>query len=51
MDVEHKWILLLGKICRQFSLLTWISSIDQFVRLEDGEWLAGEGDGTGNSLF
>ena len=41
MDLEYKWIYGLGKNCRQYSLLIWISFIGQFV------YPVGDGDGDG----
>ena len=38
------------KVCRQFSLLTWTSFIDQFVHPVGGEALGKRG-GWGVSLF
>ena len=47
MDIEHTWM---GKICRQFRLLTWTSFIVQFVHPVGGKMI-GKGSGWGLSLF
>ena len=36
MDIGYIWIYLQGKICRQFSLLIWISFVGQFVHPRGG---------------
>ena len=37
IDIKYTWILGQGKNCRQFSLLTWISFIGQFIHPVGGE--------------
>ena len=41
MDVEYTWILRQGENCLQFRLLTWTSSIGQFVHPVGGKGMGG----------